>query len=292
MRLEQLNYLIAIEEYHSMNKASEKIYVSQQSISNAILELEKELGFELVNRTNRGSFLTAAGKDLVRITKEFYEKYDELKQLYCHVADADNRITQLHFLFESSMVSFWETLYMRYIMDYPDIALKKTYITYDEIEERLDANPNSIAIVCVDEETLERFKQYHYQIIKKQSLSLYVSKNSYLVNNKSLSITSIRNMRILVFSSPENISAAAKAAQTYQLEKNNSFLYNITPEIQYKLAEHADVCFFATSGMRYDEKRMPFVSVALKENIPMYIVCVSKGSEIPQEVIDTLRKMQ
>ena len=39
MRLEQLNYLIAIDRYHSMNKAAGNIFVSQQTISNAIMQL-------------------------------------------------------------------------------------------------------------------------------------------------------------------------------------------------------------------------------------------------------------
>ena len=43
MRLEQLHYLLVTANYHSMHKASEILHVSQQNISKAIRDLEKEL---------------------------------------------------------------------------------------------------------------------------------------------------------------------------------------------------------------------------------------------------------
>lgn len=47
MTLNQLNYVIAIAEYGSMNKAAEHLYVAQPSLSGAVKSLEDELGFAL-----------------------------------------------------------------------------------------------------------------------------------------------------------------------------------------------------------------------------------------------------
>ena len=54
MTLTQLNYIITIAETKSMNKAAEKLYVSQPSLTNAIKELEKELGITIFYRSGRG----------------------------------------------------------------------------------------------------------------------------------------------------------------------------------------------------------------------------------------------
>ena len=54
MTLTQLNYIITIAETKSMNKAGEKLYVSQPSLTNAIKELEKELGITIFYRSGRG----------------------------------------------------------------------------------------------------------------------------------------------------------------------------------------------------------------------------------------------
>ena len=45
MTIQQLRYAIAIAETGSLNKASEVLYVSQPSLTNAVRELEKEFFF-------------------------------------------------------------------------------------------------------------------------------------------------------------------------------------------------------------------------------------------------------
>ena len=66
MTLQQLNYIITISEIGSINRAAEKLYVSQPSLTSAIKETEKELGIVLFNRTARGVTLTADEVILLR----------------------------------------------------------------------------------------------------------------------------------------------------------------------------------------------------------------------------------
>ena len=44
MTLIQLKYILTIAETKSLNKAAEQLYVSQPSLTNALKELEKEIG--------------------------------------------------------------------------------------------------------------------------------------------------------------------------------------------------------------------------------------------------------
>ena len=55
MTLTQMSYLIAIAETGSLNKAAEQLYVSQPSLTNAIKEMERELGITLLYRSGRGA---------------------------------------------------------------------------------------------------------------------------------------------------------------------------------------------------------------------------------------------
>ena len=54
MTLTQMNYIITISETGSLNKAAEALYISQPSLTNAVKELEKELGIIIFNRSGRG----------------------------------------------------------------------------------------------------------------------------------------------------------------------------------------------------------------------------------------------
>ena len=82
MTLQQLNYVITISEVGSMNRAAEKLYVSQPSLTSAIKEMEKELGIVLFNRTGRGVTLTADGMDFLPYARQVYGQYLNLMEKY------------------------------------------------------------------------------------------------------------------------------------------------------------------------------------------------------------------
>ena len=82
MTLQQLNYIITISEIGSINRAAEKLYVSQPSLTSAIKELEKELGIVLFNRTGRGVTLTADGMDFLPYARQVYGQYLNLMEKY------------------------------------------------------------------------------------------------------------------------------------------------------------------------------------------------------------------
>ena len=54
MTLTQLRYVITIADTGSMNEASKALFISQPSLSQAVKELETEIGVELFKRNNRG----------------------------------------------------------------------------------------------------------------------------------------------------------------------------------------------------------------------------------------------
>ena len=58
MQIQQLTYFVAIAEQGSINKAAEKLFVTQPNLSKAISNLENELKVRIFNRTNKGVALT------------------------------------------------------------------------------------------------------------------------------------------------------------------------------------------------------------------------------------------
>lgn len=62
MRFEQLRYLEAIVRLSSFRKAADELGVAQPSISQAMQQLEREVGAQLLERSRRGVRLTAVGE--------------------------------------------------------------------------------------------------------------------------------------------------------------------------------------------------------------------------------------
>lgn len=74
MQLHQLEYVLAVAKHRSFSKASEEIRISQSSLSQQIINLEKELGVELFVRTTRSVALTTTGTDFVEHARKVMEE--------------------------------------------------------------------------------------------------------------------------------------------------------------------------------------------------------------------------
>lgn len=77
MNTNQLEYLIEISKNVSMSAASEKLHMTPQALNTSIKKLEDELGFPLLNRSFKGTSLTADGEWLVNESTIFLSKIKE-----------------------------------------------------------------------------------------------------------------------------------------------------------------------------------------------------------------------
>ncbi len=82
MTLQQLNDVIAIAETGSFNRAAEKLYIAQPSLTSAVRALETELGITLFNRGGRGATLTAEGVSFLPYARSVIMEYRNLLDNY------------------------------------------------------------------------------------------------------------------------------------------------------------------------------------------------------------------
>lgn len=88
--LRQIEYFIATAETGSITLASERIHISQPSISTAIAHLEEELGTQLfVRRHAQGLSLTTAGRVLLAEAKRLIE---QAEQMYSVASEVGERV--------------------------------------------------------------------------------------------------------------------------------------------------------------------------------------------------------
>ena len=65
MNLYHLRYFMVLAEMQHFRKASEKLCITQPSLSHAISQLESELGVSLFDRQSRSSVLTKEGRQFL-----------------------------------------------------------------------------------------------------------------------------------------------------------------------------------------------------------------------------------
>ncbi|HOC33839.1 MAG TPA: LysR family transcriptional regulator, partial [Ruminococcus flavefaciens] len=82
MTLQQINYLITISESRSMNKAAEKLFIAQPTLTGAVRDVEKELGIQIFHRTHKGVTTTVEGEAFLEKIKRVYQQYEEVMEEY------------------------------------------------------------------------------------------------------------------------------------------------------------------------------------------------------------------
>ena len=82
MNLVHLKYAVEVAETGSINKASEKLYVSQPNLSRAIKELEASLGVTIFDRSAKGMVLTPDGEVFVRYARSILRQVDAIEEVF------------------------------------------------------------------------------------------------------------------------------------------------------------------------------------------------------------------
>ncbi|SET18986.1 LysR family transcriptional regulator [Paenibacillus sp. NFR01] len=82
MTLQQLRYCLEIASCGSMNEAAKRLFVSQPSLSNAIKELENELGITIFERNSRGMSLSQDGVEFLGYARQIIEQTESLENRY------------------------------------------------------------------------------------------------------------------------------------------------------------------------------------------------------------------
>lgn len=93
MKLQQLIYAVKVAECGSITEAARRLFVSQPSVTSAILDLEQEMNVRIFDRTNKGVVVSAEGDTFLGYARQVIEqaellegKYKSAKQRMPHFA--------------------------------------------------------------------------------------------------------------------------------------------------------------------------------------------------------------
>ncbi|MGE1165226.1 LysR family transcriptional regulator [Peribacillus simplex] len=130
MDLRQLRYFTTVVQEKNYSKAAKILHISQPSLSNAIMKLEKEVSFQLLERNTRGLELTEAGgifytrsADLLRRFNNFQVELEEMK----HVGSGTISIGSIE-----SFKIWFPKIIRNFKINYPNIHFKVREILGEE----------------------------------------------------------------------------------------------------------------------------------------------------------------
>ena len=142
MRLNQFEFLIALEEYGSFSKAAQVLFISQPSLSAAIKELETELGVPLLERSRKGVTFTEKGEQVLQEARKIEESVGRIKRIALQESSGFKgklRVGGIPYFCDMLLM---DTL-MKLQQDYPELTIQLIEDDTDHIlkllaEEHLD----------------------------------------------------------------------------------------------------------------------------------------------------------
>ena len=82
MTLQQLRYVTTVADTGTISRAAQQFYISQPSLTNAIRELEQEVGLTIFHRTNRGVALTPEGEEFLGYARQVLAQIELIEEKY------------------------------------------------------------------------------------------------------------------------------------------------------------------------------------------------------------------
>ena len=224
MTLNQLNYIIAISRENSLNDAAKKLFISQPSLTSAVHNLEKELGFDIFIRSKTGISLTAKGAEFLGYARSVVEQYEILNARYISKTNIKRsfQVSMQHYTFA---VSAFVELIRQYGMDEYEFEIHETK-TY-EVIQNVKNQRSEIGVLYLN--------SYNESVLKKIfaeagikftplfdcSIYVYMSKSNPLSEKKEIAIEELDDYPCLAFAQGDHNSSyfAEEVLSTYQYKR-------------------------------------------------------------------------
>lgn len=202
MTLQQIFYALTISEIGSMNKAAEQLFISQPSLTNAIKELERDVGITIFSRTGKGVVPTKDGEEFLLYARQVYQQYELLRQKYGKKENIKRKfgVSTQHYSF--AVKAFVETVKKFDARKY-EFAIREEK-TYDVIQDVINLRSEVGILYLSDfnrkiiEKMLKENELVFHKLIDCDAY-VYIWKNHPLANKKSISFEQLSDYPCLSF---------------------------------------------------------------------------------------------
>ncbi|WP_425805118.1 LysR family transcriptional regulator [Desulfitobacterium sp. Sab5] len=197
MQINQLYYLIEISKTKSITHAAENLHVAQQSISLAIIRLEKELGVTMFNRSHHGVTFTKEGEIVLEKAKNIINQVEELTSMFT----SDRPSLKGNLIIHTSAfvgITILPDILFGFLKQNPNVHVKITERETLEIFKAAQKGEFDIGFFGRYHKNVENDNNCH--ILQYDSLIACVSKLSPLAKNESISLKQLLKHPLVVFS--------------------------------------------------------------------------------------------
>lgn len=194
MELQQLKYFKAAADCGKISEAAESLFISAPALSTSISRLEKELGFQLFDRTNNRILLNQQGKILLKHVNQILsdldaatkEMQDSLQQQGPHIS-----ITSVN-------TAMWVNLITAFTSEYPDYTLSCSTIPLAKLSDSGFSMQNSFLLASDADIPPSHIDDLDSIFLFETRPSVMLHKDHPLANEKSIDIRMLAGEKLFM----------------------------------------------------------------------------------------------
>lgn len=189
MTSQQLKIFCTVAKYLNFTKASEKLYMTQPTLSRQLRLLEEEWGFPLFIRDKKEVRLTPSGAVMLSKTREALELLEQGIEEQRNLLDGMTGILRIGVL-ESMDINILSEISI-FAHRFPGIALSSKYRSFGELRRELE-NGELDVIFTLDFE-IKNLSFAVYNKIRPVQSGLIISQHHPLAGKKDLQISDLKD---------------------------------------------------------------------------------------------------
>ncbi|WP_181708311.1 LysR family transcriptional regulator [Chthonobacter rhizosphaerae] len=170
-KLRQLQYFIAVADTGSISGAAHLLSISQSTVTEAVKELEADLGFQLVSRHGRGVALTHKGQVFLRHAGRILETVADARRSLAE--EAPTGFGELHVGVTSLVAGYvFADLLARYRRASPGVVVSAVEDDRDYLEHLLVNGELDVAVMVVPDRATD--PALHVEILGEEPYQVWL----------------------------------------------------------------------------------------------------------------------
>lgn len=291
MTITQLNYLLAVAEYKNFTKASEKVFVTQPTLSMQVQKLEEELGVKIFDRTKKPIKLTPVGEKIIEQAKNIVNESIRIQDIVEQQKGFIGGEFKLGII-PTVMPTLLPMFLNNFVKKYPKINLKIEELHTEAIIEKIQQGHLDAGIAATPLE----FEKIIEKPIYYEPFTAYIPKQHPLFNKTDLTPDDLDVDEILLLEDghcfKDNVLNLCKASQL-KPDQRQFYLESGSFETLIKLSDEGLgmtlLPYLHTLDLSSEKQK--FVKFFKKPYPSREISIVHHKNELKMHIIDALKEV-
>lgn len=195
--LKQLKYFQSVVRLNSFSEAAEENFISQSAISQQVQALERELGFQLLERKNRTFTLTPAGEYFYQKSLVLTADYERMCSEAAKIAKGEQAALRLGYLRCYTGSEFHRALEL-FSEKHPNVAVSVAYENHEELYAMLRSEQ---ADIIFNDQRRAFSDEYVNLILASGRRCVEISAHSPLSQKEHITVQELKNLPCILVAS-------------------------------------------------------------------------------------------